>query len=118
MTPDRDIRHEDPEAFLQRKERNSLYMSGTAAEQACLRAVEAGLAILGVEGGQWLNPGIEARLDSIWCVKRAPVSRAEAERWNTSAAEFIRDQVRESPDPDYPPAYVFILTARRIDLSA
>jgi len=102
---------QDPKEFLDHEDRNALRLSGPAAIEACLRAEQAGLAIGRIEGGQWLNPGIMARLDSIWATRRRAINSEEARQRNLSAAKFIEEQLRESPDPALPAADVFIITA-------
>jgi hypothetical protein len=106
--------YEDAGAFLEGGDQHIL-LSASAAADACERECAAGFCILGVEGGQWLNPGMMARLDSIWCVRQAPSSRQDAQQWNCRAADFVREQAGKSPDPKLPPADVFILPARRVE---
>ena len=106
--------NDSSDTFLRQHDREML-LNGPAAVEACRRADSAGLYIVRVEGGQWLNPGIMARLDSIWCLSRSPSSRDEAREWNLSAAEFITDQVQRSPDPNMAPADAFILMARKAE---
>ena len=108
--------HNDAREFLSRNDRNLILLSGPAAAEACRLAADAGLSIGRIEGGFWLNPGFESRMDSIWDTRRYAASMEEARDWNLSGARFIESQMRQSPDPSLPPADSFIVIARRLEL--
>lgn len=67
-------------------------LTPSAAAEVCLAAARRGLVIARVEGGIWHNPGFEARGDCIWDGVDSPVDESTAERNNTEAAEFVREE--------------------------
>jgi len=69
-----------------------MYLSAAAAIEVCLRAAGIGLLIARVEGGIWQNPGFEARVDCIWDGANPPIDDSGAERNNTEAIDFIRNE--------------------------
>jgi hypothetical protein len=53
------------------------------------------LVVARIEGGFWLNPGFESRLDCIWEGADPPIGVAAADANNRKAAEFIREMSDE-----------------------
>lgn len=78
-------------------------LSPDAARDVCLQAAEHGLVVARIEGGFWLNPGFESRLDCIWDGADPPLSRADAHLNNLEAAAFIDEKAHNHS--------AFILTA-------
>jgi hypothetical protein len=78
-------------------------LSPEAAKHVCLNAATNGLVVARIEGGFWLNPGFESRLDCIWDGADPPLSQTAAHSNNLQAAAFI-----EAKAPEHS---VFILTA-------
>ena len=110
---DHTILHNDEKEFLRRKDRNTLRLTGSAAIAACEQAANHNLSIGRIEGGLWLNPGFEERLDSIWTRAKAS-SIDEIARNNLNGADFIRSEIRRIPEGLSEPANAFILTASPI----
>ncbi len=84
-------------------------LSGPAAVKVCLEAGAHGLYVGRVEGGFFLDPGFQCRMDSLWTSIRRAESGEEAAGWSQSAGAFVSDQMTRSPDPNLPPADAFIL---------
>jgi hypothetical protein len=66
-----------------------MLLSPTGAIGVCEHAMEHGLAVTIIEGGFWLNPAFEARLDCIWWGETPPVSRKVAIENNAHARKFV-----------------------------
>lgn len=96
--------------FIESEDRNSIRFAASSAIEACQRAADHGLRILGVEGGEWLNPGFRSRLDSLWSGLEGQRSEEEIRKNNMEAAEFIREEAARADDRPTPD--VFILTVR------
>lgn len=112
--PDHNKLHDNEMEFFRRNDRNTLRLSGITAIAACEQAAKQGFSIGRIEGGHWLNPGFESRLDSIWTNKAAPVSQDDVHEDNLKAAEFISEKMRNSSESELPPVNAFILSARKI----
>lgn len=67
-------------------------LSSAAVVDVCSRAAKAGLVVARIEGGIWLAPGFESRLDCIWDGADPPLSQEDAHLNNLEAAAFIDSQ--------------------------
>jgi hypothetical protein len=85
-----------------------MWLTREAAIEVCLVAIERDLLVMKIEGGFWLNPYFEARVDCIWDGYNPPNSRQRTIENNFDAAQFIRD---EPPEHD-----LFVITTARFDI--
>lgn len=92
MAIDREKRYEEAELFFCLEGSVTMRLSRTAAMNVCQQAAAKGVLIIRVEGGRWLAPGFEARLDGIWEGESVPVSAEEASRNNERARAFIQSR--------------------------
>lgn len=103
MKVDRARRYENASDFFDLRGSVAMRLSPDAAIEVCRDAAHRGFVIVRVEGGIWLNPGFESRLDCIWDGVDPPLDTAAAHANNLLAAQFIESR-RDIHD-------VFILTA-------
>jgi len=89
---DRSRLYESPDDFFNLKGSVVMRLSPQAAIGVCERAAAFGLVVARVEGGIWLSPLFESRVDCIWDGADPPLEEAAAHANNTLAAKFIRDQ--------------------------
>jgi hypothetical protein len=67
-------------------------LSPDAAIGVCERAASERVVISRIEGGIWLNPGFESRLDCIWDGADPPLAQEAAHTNNLLALDFIKSQ--------------------------
>ena len=89
---DRSHLYESPNDFFDLQGSVVMRLSPQAAIGVCARAAAEGLVVARIEGGIWLNPGFESRLDCIWDGADPPLTEAAAHTNNLLAAKFIQDQ--------------------------
>ena len=89
---DRTHLYDSPDDFFSLMGSVSMRLSPKAAVAVCERAAPQGLIVARIEGGIWLDPGFESRLDCIWDGADPPLSQSEAHANNLKAAEFIQEQ--------------------------
>jgi Colicin-E5 Imm protein len=102
----------DIEDFFCSAGRNSIRLSTSAAIAVCEQAADHGLLILGIEGGFWLNPGFEARHDSLWSGKSDVLDQTQLRDNNMEAASFVKEAAASTPKGNLPAPNVFILTTK------
>ena len=95
--------YESPSDFFELKGSVTMQLSPAAAIEVCRMAAAHRLVVARIEGGIWLNPGFESRLDCIWDGADPPLDTAAAHANNLLAIQFIENK-RDVHD-------VFILTA-------
>ncbi|MDF2077559.1 hypothetical protein P2Q70_23480 [Pseudomonas mendocina] len=64
-------------------------LSPEAAIGVCERAASEGVVVSRIEGGIWLNPGFESRLDCIWDGADPPLAQAAAHTNRGKGDRFI-----------------------------
>jgi hypothetical protein len=92
MKGERSKLYSDANDFYALSGNNVMKLSPSAAIAVCRTAANNGLVIARVEGGIWLSPGFEARLDCIWNGADPPISVEAADRNNLIAGDFILQQ--------------------------
>ncbi|MBX3562714.1 MAG: hypothetical protein KF780_12990 [Sphingomonas sp.] len=108
--------YDDPQIFIDNDDRNALRMTSSAASKACELAADAGLLVITVEGGRWLNPGVEAWRDCIWWGELDIHAYDAAHAANLKAAKFIVSETGIERPGGMGTPDVFILTAKRYGL--
>lgn len=103
MSVERGKRYEQASDFFSLNGSVTMRLSPDAAIEVCGSAAAHGLVVARIEGGIWLNPGFESRLDCIWDGADPPLDTAAAHANNVLAIQFIESK-RKFHD-------VFILTA-------
>lgn len=89
---DRSRLYKSPDDFFGLDGSVVMRLSPEAAIGVCERAASEGVVVSRIEGGIWLNPGFESRLDCIWDGADPPLTQASAHTNNLLALEFIQTQ--------------------------
>lgn len=89
---DRSRLYESPDDFFDLDGSIAMRLSPGAAIGVCERAASEGVLVARIEGGIWLGPGFESRLDCIWDGADPPLAQAAAHANNLLALEFIQIQ--------------------------
>jgi hypothetical protein len=95
MDVDRERRYESANDFYVLDGSACMRLTPPAAIDVCLQAAQHELIVFRIEGGFWLNPGFESRLDCIWESADPPMDVPRAEANGRNAAEFIREMSDE-----------------------
>ena len=89
---DRSRLYESPDEFFVLDGSVVMRLSPEAAIGVCERAASEGIVVSRIEGGIWLNPGFESRLDCIWDGSPPPLTQTAAHTNNLLAVGFIQAQ--------------------------